>query len=457
MTEVEKLMESDRIQCPNCKTEIEVGEILARKIAAEVEARVRGEAEEKLKQAVQSAKEGERELISLQIKDMEAKLVEQGRAVKEAEEQELLLRSRQRELEKREKGLDQAIEKRVSEKGKEQEVQIREELARESSKELQVLKDMLQSREKAMDEAREREIGLMKEKRELEEQRKGMELDYQQRLDGERRKLEATLSEKYASETDLKMKERDQQIDGLRKALAEAQRKSEQGSMETQGEVLELVLAANLQQNFPHDAIDHVPKGIRGADVIQSVCGPGMAESGRIIWEAKNTKAWSNGWIEKLKDDQRVVGANLAVIVSSVLPEGIRNFGLIDGVWVCAVDAYIPLAMALRQQLLQVAFARSASEGKSEKMEMVYHYLSGDEFRQKIEVLVETFIGMQEQLEKEKRAFQRIWKEREKQIQRIIDNTAGMYGDIRGMIGSSVPEIHALSLDDEDILLESDD
>jgi hypothetical protein len=270
-------------------------------------------------------------------------------------------------------------------------------------------------------------------------------------LDEERRKL----GEQYASEADLKLKERDKQIEGLRKALENAKRKSEQGSMETQGEALELDLEANLGQNFPYDQIDPVPKGIRGADVIQQVHHQGQTKSGTIIWEAKNTKAWNNNWIEKLKDDQRELGANVAVIVSSVMPEGVRNFDLIDGVWVCSVTSYIPLAMALRQQLIQVAFVRMASEGKSGKMEMAYQYLSGDEFYQKVEAIVETFVGLQEQLDKEKRAYSKIWKEREKQIERAINNTASMYGDIRGLIGSSVPEIKALSLDGENDLLES--
>ena len=307
-----------------------------------------------------------------------------------------------------------------------------------------------------MDEARARELVLLQEKAALEEARKDMELVYQRKSIEERQQLEKQLIEKYSSETDLKLKERDKQIEDLRKSLAEAKRVSEQGSMETQGEVLELDLEANLNMHFPHDEIAPVPKGIRGADVIQTVNNQGV-NCGSIIWETKNTKAWSSAWIDKLKDDQRAVGANLAVLVSTELPEGINTFGQLDGVWVSSVAAYIPLAMALRQQLAQVTFARSASEGKSEKMEMVYEYLAGDAFRHKVEAIVETFVGMQEQLNKEKRAYARLWKEREKQIDRIIENTAGMYGDVRGLIGAAVPEIKALSLEADELLLDVDD
>jgi hypothetical protein len=391
-------MESDHIKCPKCGFDIEVGEALASKIAGDLEVRIRAESAKEIEQAVKHARVKEREAVERKLKTVEA------------------------------------------------------DLQAKSSQEIESLKIALTSKEKAMDESRQREFALLKEKTELEEKRKSMELEYQHKLDDERRKL----GEKYASEADLKLKERDKQIDSLRKALDDAKRKSEQGSMETQGEALELDLEANLEKKFPHDQISPVPKGIRGADVTQQVHHQGQTRSGTIIWEAKNTKAWNSNWIEKLKDDQRELGANIAVIVSSVLPDGVRNFDFIDGVWVCSVSAYIPLAMALRQQLIQVSFARSASEGKSEKMEMVYQYLSGDEFRQKVEAIVETFVGMQEQLDKEKRAFQRIWKEREKQIERIIDNTAGMYGDIRGLIGSSVPEIEALSLGVMDDLLEKD-
>ena len=418
---------------------------------------MREEAEVRLKQAVASARTKERDAVRLQLRDMQSQLSEKDRAVQAAEAKELALLARQRELATREKQLEQDVEKRLAVREQELTKHIQEETSKASAKQLEALQQTLQSRDAAMDEARARELVLLKEKAALEEKRKDMELDYQRKLTEERQQLEQQLIEKYAGEADLKLKERDKQIEDLRKSLAEAKRKSEQGSMETQGEALELDLEANLNSHFPHDAISPVPKGIRGADVIQAVHNESMLDCGSIIWETKNTKAWNAAWIDKLKDDQRAIGANLAVLVSTELPEGVKTFGQLDGVWVASVAAYIPLAMTLRQQLVQVTFARSASEGKSEKMEMVYEYLSGDAFRHKVEAIVETFVGMQDQLNKEKRAYARLWKEREKQIERIIENTAGMYGDVRGLIGSAVPEIQALTLEDDELLLGVDE
>jgi hypothetical protein len=450
-------LESDHIKCPQCGTEIEVGEVLAAQVTVAVEARVRHEAEARLKQAVAAAQAKERDATRLQMKDMELQLSEKDKAVQAAEAKELALLAGQRELAAREKQLEQDVEKRLAEREQVLTRQIQEQTTQATAQQMEALQQSLQSKDMAMDEARVRELALLKEKAELEEKRKNMELDYQNKLARERQQLEKQLIDKYSSEADLKLKERDKQIEDLRKSLAEAKRKSEQGSMETQGEALELDLEANLNSHFPHDEIAPVPKGIRGADVIQTVHNQSMVDCGSIIWETKNTKAWNGAWIDKLKDDQRSIGANLAVLVSTELPEGIKTFGHVDGVWVVSVASYIPLAMTLRQQLVQVTFARSASEGKSEKMEMVYQYLSGDAFRHKVEAIVETFVGMQEQLNKEKRAYARLWKEREKQIERIIENTAGMYGDVRGLIGSAVPEIKALSLEGDELLLGIDE
>jgi hypothetical protein len=450
-------LEADHIKCPQCGTEIEVGEVLATQVTAAVEARVRREAEARLQQAVVAARTKERDAVRLQLHDMESQLSEKDKAVQAAEAKELALLARQRELAAREKQLEQDVEKRLALREQELTRQIQQQTSEASAQQLEALQLSLQAKETAMDAARSRELTLLKEKAELEDKRKNMELDYQRKLAGERQLLEQQLIDKYAGEADLKLKERDKQIEDLRKSLADAKRKSEQGSMETQGEALELDLQANLISHFPYDRISPVPKGIRGADIIQIVHNEGMVNCGSLVWETKNTKAWSAAWIDKLKDDQRAIGANLAVLVSTELPEGIKTFGQLDGVWVSSVAACIPLAMALRQQLAQVTYARSAAQGKTEKMEMVYEYLAGDAFRHKVEAIVETFIGMQEQLNKEKRAYVRLWKEREKQIERIIENTAGMYGDVRGLIGSAIPDIKALTLEADELLLGMDE
>jgi hypothetical protein len=448
-------MEADHIKCPECGAEIEVGEVLARQIEADVAARLNKEADARLKRAVEETKAAERSAVNLELKDLEQRLKEGQKKLADAEARELAIRAQQRELEVREKKLEEDIAAKLKEREAAIIQQSREEAKAALAKQLTDMEGALKSREEAMEQARARELELLKEKRQLEEQRKEAELDYQRKLDAERRVLEEKIAERYATEGELKLRERDKQIEDLRKALTEAKRKSEQGSMETQGEALELSLESTLQRQFPQDTVEAVPKGIRGADLIHTVRNEMFTECGKIVWEAKNTKAWSASWIEKLKADQREVGANLAILVSTELPEGITSFGLVDGVWVCSVSAYQPLVIALREQLIQVSFARKASEMTSSKMEVVYNYLSGNEFRHKIEAIVESFVAMQDQLAKEKRAFQKQWKEREKQIERVIENTAGMYGDIRGLIGASIPEIKALSLDDDPLLLEA--
>lgn len=279
-----------------------------------------------------------------------------------------------------------------------------------------------------------------------------MELEIQRRLEGEKQKLEMALRERLSQEQALKLKEKEKQIEDLRKALEEAKRRSELGSQELQGEVLELDIQAALASHFPHDRIEPVPKGIRGADIVHTVRNDRLVECGTILWETKNTKAWQPAWLDKLKDDQRALGAPLAVLVSVVLPDDIQGFGRRDGVWVSDLKSWPALACALREQLIQVSFARAALDGQNEKMELLYQYLAGDDFRQRVETIVEAFEALQSQLQKERRAMERQWAEREKHLQRVINSTARMYGSLQGIIGSALPKVPALELDGLNLL-----
>lgn len=316
-----------------------------------------------------------------------------------------------------------------------------------SAQELRLLREQLAEQQRKTREAQNAELALRKEKAALEARARELDLEVARKVDAEKQKLEEQIRKLAAEEQALKLKEKDKQIDDLKALLEEARRKSEQGSQERQGEVLELDLEAALARAFPQDEIRPVPKGMRGADVIQEVRDGSLRPCGTIVWETKRTKAWSPGWLAKLKDDQREAGAGVAVLVSVSLPEEISSFGLVDGVWVTSLACYLPLAIALREQLIRVAFARAAAQGMSEKMEALYRYLSGDEFRHRVEALVETFNAMEEQLAKERRAMEKLWNERAKQIERLMTNTVGMYGAIRGVIGSQLPEIPALDLD----------
>lgn len=318
--------------------------------------------------------------------------------------------------------------------------------------ELAQVREQLAEQRKKAETAQQAELALRKEKSALEDRARELDLEVARKVDAEKKELEKHIRKSLSEGQELKLKEKEKQIDDLRKALDEAKRKSEQGSQQTQGEVLELDIQARLGQLFPQDQIRDVPKGIRGADLIQEVRNATMQPCGSIIWETKNTRNWSPGWIEKLKQDQRAVGGSLAVLISAALPDGVEGFAPVDGVWVTDLRAWPAVAAVLREQLVQVAFAHAASEGKQEKMDMLYRYLAGDQFRQKVQGIVEAFEALQAQLARERRAMEKQWKEREKQIERVIGNTVGMYGEMSGILGGTLPSIPALELDGDDLL-----
>ena len=323
----------------------------------------------------------------------------------------------------------------------------KEETSAKFEVELEDLKNQVLEKDKKIAEVNKMELELRKKTRELEDSKKELELDVQRKLDEERKNIEDNVYGKFEEEHRLKDLEKEKTINDLKKSLDDAKRKAEQGSMQTQGEVLELYLEFALKNHFQSDIIEPVPKGIKGADIIQKVFNSARKECGKILWETKSTKNWNNNWIDKLKDDQREIGAEIAIIVSKELPEDIDNFGIVNGIWITGCSYSLGLATALREQLIQVSFVKRSNIGKNEKMEAIYQYLSGPEFKQKVEAIVETFSTMQKQLDKEKRAMTKIWKEREKQIDRIMTNTIGMYGDVKGIIGATLPEISALELD----------
>jgi hypothetical protein len=316
--------------------------------------------------------------------------------------------------------------------------------------ELTDTKAALEESKKAAADAQRQELKLRKQTREMQKQREQLELDVARKLDTEREQVRTEALETFAEQHRLKDQEKDKRITDLHKALEDAKRRAEQGSSETQGEVLELDLEKTLRGSFPMDDVEPVPKGIRGADLVHHVKGSDGQACGIILWETKNTKAWSEGWTTKLKDDAVMIRATVSVLVSSSLPANLKNFGYRDGIWVTDYSSMIGLATALRMHLQELSFEKRASAGKGEKMEALYDYLSGPEFRQKVVAIVETFTGMKVQLDKERRAMERIWKEREKQIERVVLNTSGMYGDIRGIAGASVQQIEALELDGGD-------
>jgi hypothetical protein len=295
--------------------------------------------------------------------------------------------------------------------------------------------------------SQEVELALRKKQRAVEERERALDLEIARKVDEQKREIREEVLKAASDEQRLKDLEKEKQISDMRRQIDDLKRKAEQGSQQNQGEVLELELEETLRAAFPMDSIEPVPPGVKGADLLHKVLDPAGRCCGTIIWELKRTKTWSEDWLVKLKDDQRAVRAETAVLMSTALPKDIGSFGFKNGVWVSDFTAAVPLAGALRLNLVELSMAKAASVGKGEKMEFLYNYLSGPGFRQRVQAIVESFLQMQKDLEQEKRAMARIWAGRDKQIERIISNTAGMYGDVQGIIGASLPQIEALEME----------
>jgi len=409
-------MEQGMISCPNCGQEFEMSDALTGRIRKHLKA----------------------ELLQ-DVKKREAEVKEKTEALKAQEKQ----------VSKKQEAIDEEIEAKLKERLSEAEKKAAKKLEGRYVDQVKELQKDLEEKDVDIKNFRKQELELRKEQRKLKEAAESLELDVARKLDEEREKIRAETSKKIAEENRLKDLEKDKVINDLKASVEDMKRKAEQGSMETQGEVLEQDFETQLNAFFVHDDIQPVPKGIKGADLVQTVRTPMGGECGVLLWETKNTKAWSNGWIPKLKDDMIETRASIAILVSVVLPAGIKRFGQVDGVWVSDPLCAIPLAAALREHLEAISRERTASTGKNEKMEALYQYLAGVEFKQKIEGIIEAFTSMQEQLNRERRAMEKHWKQREKEIERVVKNTVGLYGDMQGIIGGQIPAIPALELDGE--------
>ncbi len=322
--------------------------------------------------------------------------------------------------------------------------QIRERVEKEAASDKKFLEEQLADKDLKLKEANKNELELRKATQKLKDEKEAFEIEKARQLDAERKTIEEEASKKATEAQQAKIDQLNKQLSDATKAKDELARKLEQGSQQTQGEVQEIALEELLKAEFIYDDISPVPKGVTGADVIQTVKTKAGVECGKIIWESKKTKAWTDGWIKKLKEDQRSVKADIAVIVSSVLPGGLEGIAQREGVWVCDIKLAISIATALRNTLELVCREKSMSVGKNEKMEILYAYLSGNEFKQKIEVIVETFSSMKTSLDKERLYFEKSWSEKEKQIQKVIKNTVGIYGDLSGVI--QLQKIESLEL-----------
>ncbi len=324
---------------------------------------------------------------------------------------------------------------------------IKKELDEKNKTEVLDLQKQLQEQKVKNDELRQKELELRENSRKLEEDKKEFELKIQRQLDEERKKIEEQILKTQEEKHHLKDLEKEKVIEDLKKALDDAQRKANQGSQQTQGEAFELEFEQILKREFPNDIISEVGKGIKGGDIIQEVIDSKGNNTGKILWELKNTKTWSEPWIDKLKGDKRTIQAEDAVLITEVLPTDMKSNGSYrNGVWVTKREFVVVIASVLRAKLIQLNMAKQANNGKDEKMNILFTYLSGTEFKHRVEAILEAWTGMQEDIEKEKRYFANKWARDDKHIRQVIDSTIGMRGDLEGIMGNALPEIKGLDL-----------
>ncbi|WP_374565153.1 DUF2130 domain-containing protein [Nitrosomonas sp.] len=418
-------MTEPTIICPNCKTEIKLTESLAAPLIEST----RQQFEQRLAQ-----------------KDSEISQREQA------------MRDREKQLAEEKRKLDDQVTSQVAEQLKAERARVIAEESRKAklasaaeleskARELAELHEVLKSRDEKLAQAQQAQAELIKKQRELDDAKRELELTVAKRVQDGLTEARQLARKEAEDEQKLKVLEKEQTIAAMQKQIEDLKRRAEQGSQQLQGEVQELELENLLRMKFPFDAIEPVPKGEFGGDVLHRVIGSGGQIGGTLLWEFKRTKNWSDAWLVKLRDDQRAAKAEVAVIVSHTLPKGVETFELIEGVWVTHPRAALPVAMILRQSLLEIALARQSSEGQQSKTEMVYQYLTGPRFRQRVEAIVEAFSTMQEDLDKERKAIMKQWAKREEQIERVMSATVGMYGDLQGIAGKSLQEIEGLNLE----------
>ena len=411
-------MAEPTIFCPQCKSEIKLTESLAAPLLESVR------------------------------RDYEQRLSQKDNEISKREK---LLNQRAESIEKAKQNLDHEIEQKlrserariVSEEAQKAKLAIGSDLE-QKAKEINDLQLLLQEQDKKLGEAQQVQAELLRKQRELDDAKRELDLTIEKRVQAnlvaERDKAKKEAEE----ELKLKVMEKDQTITAMQKQIEELKRRAEQGSQQLQGEVQELQLESLLRAKFPRDTIHPVAKGDFGGDVLQRVIGPLNQICGTILWESKRTKNWSDGWLPKLRDDQRAAKADVAVILSQALPKDVDTFGFLDGVWVADPKVAVPVALSLRQSLIEISAARQASQGQQTKMEMVYGYLTGPRFRQRVQALVEAFSSMKEDLDREKKTITRQWAKREEQIDRVMQATVGMYGDLQGIAGKTLQEIEGL-------------
>ncbi|GAA8068435.1 DUF2130 domain-containing protein [Helicobacter pylori] len=421
--------------CPKCQEPIDVNEALYKQIERENQSRFL---------AQQKAFE----------KEVNEKRAQYQSYFKNLEQKEEALKEREKEQQAK---FDEAVKQASALALQDEKAKIIEEARKnaflEQQKGLELLQKELDEKSKQVKELHQKEAEIERLKRENNEAESRLKAENEkklnEKLDLEREKIEKALHEK----NELKFKQQEEQLEMLRNELKNAQRKAELSSQQFQGEVQELAIEEFLKQKFPLDSVEEIKKGQRGGDCIQVVHTREFQNCGKIYYESKRTKEFQKAWVEKLKSDMREIGADVGVIVSEALPKEMERMGLFEGVWVCSFEEFKGLSAVLREGVIQVGLAKKSQENKGDKVNLLYHYLTSSEFSMQVNAIIEGFEQLRADLESEKRAMARIWKSREKQIDKVFEGTINMYGSIKGIAGNVIGQVKALELgyDGEDL------
>ena len=413
------------IKCPNCGTQIDIDEIFYHQI------------EEKFKQQHLADQKKLQNEIETKRKEYKAYLD--------------ALKAKEDALKEEKEKFDEELRKATKEQLRIERVKLQDELKKElveeQSASMAMLQKELEDKSKELQKYNEAKVEIEKLKREKEEMasraKVEAEIALSQQLILEKEKIQKALEEANA----LKLKEKDEQMEQLKRSLDDAKRKAEQGSMQIQGEALELAIESWLSSQFPFDSIEEVKKGAFGADCVQTIHTRELQNCGIICYESKNTKAWSDIWVTKLKQDMLKVNADLGVLVTSVYPVGMDRMGFVDGIWVCSLDEFKGSVSLLRESLIRVHKTVQKEENRGDKMALLYNYLTGNEFSMQLKSIVDGFMSMQQELDKERRSLMASWKRRQKLIDGVLQNTTEMYGSLQGIAGAgALGHIEALEL-----------
>ncbi len=369
--------------------------------------------------------------LNVQLKEAKAKLNEDVIAWKKAKDDEY-------------KNKLQSAEKEASKKASD-----------DLATKLEYFKKEVDDKSKLLQDLQRKEFEFIREKAEMESRQKNFEVEKQKYFLEKSGEIENNVIKREQELFDLKLKEKETQMESMRKTIDDLKRKSEQVSMQLQGESQELLLESILKEKFPFDSIEEVGKGVEGADCIQIVKNNAGVECGRIIYESKRTKSWSNNWIDKLKADMRNRTADVAILVTQTYPKGMDCFGEKDGIWICNFSEVISIACIIRSGIFKVFDIQKKEENKGEKMHMLYDYLTGLEFRGQVEAIAEGFLSMKNSITKERMQMEKIWKEREKQLDKVLINTSSLFGSVKGIAGTSIANIPLLDGDEESNLIEN--